>query len=113
MDYHEFLLFATRRLKLKFEIVEFCVRGFLQRYGLVPRTIEAYLLNSKIKNLVQVAKRLKVNERTIRRDLEKLEFICPELFVSDVKIPDIPQMYFPDKNEWEEIERLNQIREKF
>ena len=113
MNYHDFLLFATRRLKLKFAVVEFIVRGFLRKYSLVPRTIESYLLYSKKKNLVQVAKQLEVDEKTIRRDLQKLEFVCPELFMTGFAIPEIPQMYFPDKKEWEEIEKLNQIKEKF
>lgn len=113
MNYHDFLLFATRRLKLKFGVVEFWVRGFLRKYDLVPRTIESYLFYCKTKNLVQIAKQLGVNEKTIRRDLEKLEFICPELFVGRIYIPEIPQMYFPTKDEWKEIEKLNQIKEKF
>jgi hypothetical protein len=113
VNYYDFLLFATRRLKWKFSIVEFWVRGFLRKYELVPRTIESYLLYSKKKNLVQIAKQLGVDEKTIRRDLEKLQFVSPELFVENLFIPEIPQMYFPTNEEWEEIERLDQIKEKF
>ncbi|MFX1452435.1 MAG: hypothetical protein ACFFCM_16465 [Promethearchaeota archaeon] len=113
MNYHEFLLFAARRLKLKFEIVKFIIQGFLNKYQLTQRTIECYLLWGQKKNYSIIGKQLKISISTVCRELQKLEFVCPELFVECVSIPDIPQMYFPDKSEWEEIERLNQIKEKF
>lgn len=90
------------------------MRGFLQKHHLTPRTLECYLLWDDRKGYCQnISRKLKIDDNTVWRHLQKLEFICPELFVTGVKIPAISQMYFPDKREWEEIERLNQIREVF
>jgi len=90
------------------------VRSFLRKHNLTPRTIECYLLWDGRRGYCQnISKQLNIDDNTVWRHLQKLEVVCPELFVEAVAIPEIPQMYFPDKSEWEEIERLNQIKEVF
>jgi hypothetical protein len=112
--YQEFLHFASKRLKLSFEIVEIIVWRFLQKYYLRPRTIECYLLwNDGRKTHAEVGKLLKIGSSTVTRELQKLEFICPELFIRGFYVPEIPWMYHPTKEEWEELERMGLIKGKF
>ena len=109
-----FLHFASQRLKLSFEIVEFIVQGFLRKYNLRPRTIECYLLRMKEhKSHSEIGKILKVGSSTVTRELQQLEFVCPELFVQKPLVPAIPWMYHPTKEEWEELEKMGAIKEQF
>lgn len=112
--YQAFLHFACRRLKLKFAVVEFIVRGFLRKYNLRPRTIECYLLRMKEhKSHSDIGKILKVGSSIVTRELQQLEFVCPELFIQKPRIPAIPWMYHPTKEEWEELEQMDAIKEWF
>ena len=112
--YQEFLHFASRRLKLKFVIVEFIVRGFLRKFHLRPQTIECYLLWGEGKRThSEIGGILKIGHSTVTRELQKLEFVCPELFVQGFYVPEIPWMYHPINEKWEELERMGMIKEMF
>jgi len=112
--YQEFLLFATRRLKLKFAVVEFIVRGFLRKYHITPKTLEYYLCwDNNRKTTRMIAQEMRVDHSTVARHLQRLEFICPELFTQGFYVPEISWMYHPTKEEWQELEKLGMIKEKF
>ena len=112
--YQEFLHFASRRLKLKFAVVEFIVRGFLRKYHIMPKTLEYYLCwDNGRKTSRMIAQEMKIDHSTVARHLQRLEFICPELFVRGSYVPQIPWIYHPSDEEWEELERLGMIKEKF
>ncbi len=112
--YHEFLLFATRRLKLNFKVVEFIVKGFLRKYHLSPCTLECYLYwENGRKTHAIISEEMGIPRRTVTWHLNKLEFICPELFVLGAYVPEIPWMYHPTEEEWEELERMGAIKEMF
>jgi len=112
--YQEFLKFASKRLKLHIEIVETWVWRFLQKYHLRPRTIECYLLWSDGKRThAEIGGILKVGSSTVTRELQQFEFTCPELFVRGFYVPEIPWMYHPTEEEWEELERMGAIKKIF
>lgn len=112
--YQEFLYFASRRLRLHIEIVEIWVWRFLQNYNLRPRTIECYLLWNDGKQMhAEVGKILKIGHSTVTRELQQLEFICPELFIRSFYVPEIPWMYHPTQEGWKELEQMGAIKEKF
>ena len=114
MNYQEFLLFAARRLKLKFAVVEFIVRGFLRKHHLTSKTLEYYLCwNNGHKTTRMIAQEMGISHDTVARHLQRLEFVCPELFIQGHYIPQIPWMYHPTDEEWEELERMGLIKEKF
>lgn len=113
MNYQEFLLFATRRLKLKFTVVEFIVRGFLRKYHITPKTLEYYLCwNNGRKTSRIIAQEIGVDHSTVARHLQRLEFICPELFIQGY-VPDIPWMFHPSEEEWKILDEYGLIKEKF
>ena len=114
MNYQEFLLFATRRLKWKFAVIEFIVRGFLRKYHITSKTLEYYLLWDDGKKPSRIiAQEMGVHHSTVARHLQRFEFVCPELFVRSPYVPEIPWMYHPTEEEWEELERMGMIKEKF
>jgi len=112
--YQEFLLFATRRLKLNFQVVEFIVKGFLRKYHLSPRTLECYLRWSNgYSTHTTIGKEIGITQQAVSYHLSKFEFLFPELFVLGSHIPDIPQMYHPTDEEWEILEEQGMIKEWF
>ncbi len=113
MNYEEFLLFASRRLKLKFEVVEFIVRGFLRKYHLRSKTIECYLLWGRRKKFREIAEILNISLGAVCYELKQLRFVCPELFIRNPYIPQIPWMFHPSTEQWEVLHSGSKIKRKF
>jgi len=113
VNYQEFLLFASRRLKLKFTVIEFWVRGFLRKYNLRPQTLECYLLWGQKKTFREIGKILNIDFTTVCRELKQLRSICPELFIRNPYIPQIPWMFHPTTEQWEVLDGSSKIKKKF